>query len=162
MNILASPSAVLFILGLCAVVALQAIGDARQMITNIKKRKSKKQTSKPKAVNYLTSGSWQAAFRASHQALLHYKSRVTGETVPKLRKNFVMRVSWPIAVAAISILSTVILLEGLMAGCILILVYLVFMSVVGILAWPKKATQSVSEELAIALLAPFSVFFRYN
>ena len=162
MNFLASPSAVLLVLSLSAIVTLQIAGDVHQIILHAKKRRPKKRVSKTVSVNYLTSDSWQAAFQASHYALLRYKSRATGEMVPKLRRKISMRLSWTLVVTATSIVATVIWLEGLIAGCLLIFLYLYFMSVVGLLAWPGSAKQGFSEKLAIALLAPFSVFFRYN
>ncbi len=162
MNLLTSPTAVLLGLSLVAIVGLQISGDIRQIVQHTRSRKLKKRPSKLKSVRYLTDDSWQAAFRASHYALLRYKSRAIDGAAPKLSKAYRLRISWLLVVSAVSIVLTVLWLEGLPAGCILIFLYLGLMSILGLLAWPSNALEDDSQKLAIALLAPFSVFFRYN
>ena len=154
-----SPSAALLMLALGAIVVLQVVGDVRQAAHHIKNKKSKK---KSRTINYLADDSLSAGLRASKYALQRYRYRAVRDIEPKLLMTSRLCILWPMVFAACSIIATILWLEGFVAAGIGVLLYIGLMSAVGLLAWPSDTKNSVSQKLAIALMAPYSVFFTFN
>ena len=160
-DVLSSPTALLLVLGLSATVALQITGDVRQSIEGVK---NKKRGKKPRALPAirLESDLLVSGMRASRQALAYYKHKAVPSELPKPTTKHRLVLSWPLIVAALALVATVVTLEGIIAACMGVLIYLGIMSAIGLLAWPARAITTPGNKLGIALLAPYSVFFRYQ
>ena len=157
-SLLHSPSALLFGLILVASIALQIIGDIREL-----QARRRNPRYKVPGLHYLPDQSMVAALITSNQQLRNFRLRAIDPLrkhaqrkliSPKLHLNVVSSAS------ALIILGSVWMFEGYMATIILATVSAVVMVVIGLLAWHPSSKISRADKLAIALLAPFSLFVR--